>query len=153
MTRQTTEVDFDFIIKRKGEGPSIGIELKAREDITDKVDQNFRDKLWRARLPHGILITRKRIRVYEDLLLGDGPKTYKGGDARTEDLLKLVARDQGDIKDADLYPALASQWLELLVENWGRAIPSHLTEPLICLVSSAADGELVKNSSLEAVKQ
>jgi len=153
MIRQNSEVDFDFVIKQREEGPTIGIEVMSRKDITETADRAFREKLWRAGLLHGILVTSETVRIYEDLLLGDGPLTYGIREARAEDILSTVSADRKDLEDAAHFTARVSQWLQLLVENWGAAIPPHLTEPLISLIPAATEGELVRGMFLEDVSK
>jgi len=134
---------FDYIITHEESfRPSVAVDVDVSENITDEMDRLFKEKLWRAQTYHGVLVTRKEMRVYEDLLQKDGPETYTSKQVPTTDVLATAAWEHEALERAELLHPLVRRWLEILIEDWGRAIPPGLTENLISLAGAASGGRI-----------
>jgi hypothetical protein len=134
---------FDYIITHEDSyRPSVAVDVDVSEDITDEMDRKFKEKLWSTQTYHGVLVTSKIMRVYEDLLQKDGPETYKSKEAPTREVLTTVAWGGESLERSELLHPLVRNWLDVLVVDWGKAIPPNLTEKLVSLAGAASGGRI-----------
>ncbi len=131
--------------------PSVGLEISDARDIDDSLDTDFRNRLWNAHIFTGLLISRGTMRVYEDLLSGDSPQTYKTRSADTRSVLKVVARDEEELDRPDMYHILVEDWLRRIRLDWSLAIPSDLIEVFGGLIPIVSDGRYVYGYAAEEV--
>jgi hypothetical protein len=148
-------IAFDYVIRQEDPvRPAVAIEVLEATTISEHADEDFRKKLWNSQTRHGVLFSREKVRVYEDLLPLNDASAYKYREAETSEVLKTVSWEQSTLADhPEQYLSLVKSWVELLVANWNASIPPSLTEEFIGLVPAAAEGELLVHADVEDLTQ
>jgi hypothetical protein len=136
-------IEFDFVIRQDDPvRPSVAVDIEDADDIDPEVDRAFREKLWKTQTYNGLLFTKNKIAIYEDLLQKDDPSTYTFKVVPTREVLQSTNRGDPHLEVLQHYRPLIARWLETLIENWNTAIPPQFSEEFFGVIPAAAEGKL-----------
>jgi hypothetical protein len=143
-------IHFDFVITQPDESrPAVALEFKNIEEVTQELDEGMRARLWSAQIHHGILITRGKTRVYEDIFQRNDPSTYRCVDIDTIELIPKFGQALEEERSQSRLESLIRDWIDLLVNDWSIAIPRNLIRKLHGLIPVVANGLVRQETEVE----